>query len=157
MKTAERSSRAIVWTALLLAGGAWAWAQSQSSPAPSGSGSATQTQSDDKGKSQTGAEPVKGDVAAPAKTESKDKKDEKGKTAPGTEPVKGDAAPAAVNPDKVVEVGSEPVKVKPGSIEDVNAVGTATSADAAWATGTRPTPRSRWAGPMPTRSRRVRA
>jgi predicted Zn-dependent protease len=41
-------------------------------------------------------------------------------TAPGTTPVGGDAA---VNPDKIVEVGSQPVKVKPGSIDDVNAVG----------------------------------
>jgi predicted Zn-dependent protease len=44
--------------------------------------------------------------------------------APGTAPVSGDAAAATtVNPDKVVEVGSQQVKVKLGSIEDVNAVG----------------------------------
>ncbi len=57
---------------------------------------------------------------APAKADSKDKK-----PAPGTAPVEGDAAaPAsAVNPDKVVEVGSQKVNVKPGSIDDVNAVG----------------------------------
>ncbi len=34
----------------------------------------------------------------------------------------GDSA-ATVNPDKVVEPGSEKIKVKPGSIDDVNAVG----------------------------------
>jgi predicted Zn-dependent protease len=47
------------------------------------------------------------------------------KPAPGTTPVGGDtpASASAVNPDKVVEVGSQPVKVKPGSIEDVSAVG----------------------------------
>jgi predicted Zn-dependent protease len=61
---------------------------------------------------------VSGDVAP--KSDPKDKK-----PAPGTAPVEGDvAAPAAtVNPDKVVEVGSQRVNVKPGSIEDVNAVG----------------------------------
>jgi predicted Zn-dependent protease len=43
--------------------------------------------------------------------------------APGTAPVAGDTPAAAVNPEKVVEVGSQPVKVKPGSIDDVSAVG----------------------------------
>ena len=43
--------------------------------------------------------------------------------APGTTPVEGDVPAADVNPDKVVELGSEMIKVKPGSIEDVNAVG----------------------------------
>jgi len=39
--------------------------------------------------------------------------------------VGGDTAATAtdVNPEKVVEPGSQPVKVKPGSIDDVNAVG----------------------------------
>ncbi len=45
------------------------------------------------------------------------------KPVPGTEPVKGDVPAAAVNPEKVVEPGSQHIKVKPGSIEDVNAVG----------------------------------
>jgi predicted Zn-dependent protease len=74
-------------------------------------------------------------VQAQAKDQSKDQgKDQKkdqakgkdskdSKPAAGTEPVKGDVAPTAVNPDKVVEVGSQPVKVKPGSTEDVDAVG----------------------------------
>ena len=44
--------------------------------------------------------------------------------APGTTPVGGDVpATAGVNPDKVVEPGSQPIKVKPGSIDDVSAVG----------------------------------
>jgi len=43
--------------------------------------------------------------------------------APGTAPVGGDTAPANVNPDKVVEVGSQKINVKPGSIDDVSAVG----------------------------------
>ena len=43
--------------------------------------------------------------------------------APGTTPVGGDTAAAAVNPDKVAEPGSEKIDVKPGSIDDVSAVG----------------------------------
>ena len=43
--------------------------------------------------------------------------------APGTTPVGGDTAAVAVNPDKVVEPGSEKIDVKPGSIDDVSAVG----------------------------------
>ena len=47
----------------------------------------------------------------------------KKKPAPGTEPVSGDVAPKGVDPEKVVPVGGELIKVKAGSIEDVNAVG----------------------------------
>jgi Peptidase family M48 len=44
--------------------------------------------------------------------------------APGTTPVAGDVPPGTtVNPDKVVEVGSQKVNVKPGSVDDVSAVG----------------------------------
>jgi len=65
-----------------------------------------------------GSAPVAGDASP--KVDPKDKK-----PAPGTAPVEGDAAaPAsAVNPDKVVEVGSQRVNVKPGSRDDVGAVG----------------------------------
>ena len=81
-----------------------------------------------------GTTPVAGDVPPPANTtadDSKDKKDKKDKkkdadaneTAPGTTPVKGDVAAKDVDPDKVVPVGGDMIKVKPGSIEDVNAVG----------------------------------
>jgi hypothetical protein len=45
------------------------------------------------------------------------------KPAPGTTPVGGDTPAAAVNPEKVIEPGSQKVNVKPGSIDDVNAVG----------------------------------
>ncbi len=58
-----------------------------------------------------GTVPVDGDKQPPAKP------------APGTEPVSGDVPAAAVNPEKVVEPGSQPVKVKPGGIDDVSAVG----------------------------------
>ncbi|MGA7106533.1 MAG: M48 family metalloprotease, partial [Terracidiphilus sp.] len=74
-----------------------------------------------------GTTPVAGDTsAAPAPqagNDSKKDKSSKDDPAPGTAPVKGDVAAKDVDPDKVVEVGSQPVKVKPGSIEDVNAVG----------------------------------
>jgi predicted Zn-dependent protease len=45
-------------------------------------------------------------------------------SAPGTTPANGDCSgPNQVNPEKVVDPGSQLEKVKPGSIEDVNAVG----------------------------------
>jgi predicted Zn-dependent protease len=52
------------------------------------------------------------------------KKDKDNPCPAGTEPVKGDvAANVKVDPEKVVDVGGEMEKVKPGSIDDVNAVG----------------------------------
>jgi hypothetical protein len=58
----------------------------------------------------------------------KDKKKDKDKDAadaPGTTPVGGDcdASAVAVNPDKIIDPGSQMEKVKPGSIQDVSAVG----------------------------------
>ncbi len=61
-----------------------------------------------------GTAPVGGDT--PASTPSKP-------PAPGTTPVRGDTAATIVNPDKVIEPGSQKINVKPGSIEDVGAVG----------------------------------
>jgi predicted Zn-dependent protease len=43
--------------------------------------------------------------------------------APGTTPVAGDTPATIINPDKVIEPGSQKVNVKPGSTGDVNAVG----------------------------------
>ena len=43
--------------------------------------------------------------------------------APGSTPVGADTPATTVNPDKVIEPGSQMVNVKPGSIDDVNAVG----------------------------------
>ena len=51
------------------------------------------------------------------------KKDKDSPCAAGTQPVEGDVAATSVDPGKIVEVGSEKVNVKPGSIDDVNAVG----------------------------------
>jgi len=61
-----------------------------------------------------GTTPVGGDTPAPTPA---------GKPAPGTTPVSGDAAAPVVNPDKVVEVGSQKINVKSGSVDDVSAVG----------------------------------
>ena len=58
------------------------------------------------------------------KDKKKDKQKEKDNPCPaGTQPVAGDVAAVNVDPQKVVEVGSEKVSVKPGSVEDVSAVG----------------------------------
>ncbi|WP_109484852.1 M48 family metalloprotease [Occallatibacter savannae] len=62
------------------------------------------------------------------KKDKKDKKDKADKDNPcpvGTEPVSGDVAATnvKVDPDKIVEVGSQKQNVKPGSIHDVSAVG----------------------------------
>jgi hypothetical protein len=46
-----------------------------------------------------------------------------GKPAPGTTAVGGDTEAAAVDPEKVVEPGSQKINVKAGSIDDVSAVG----------------------------------
>jgi beta-barrel assembly-enhancing protease len=56
-------------------------------------------------------------------TTDQNKKDKDKQPAPGTEPVKGDVAATNVDPDKVVDPGSDMIKVKSGSEEDVNAVG----------------------------------
>ncbi|MGD0095552.1 MAG: M48 family metallopeptidase [Terracidiphilus sp.] len=126
--------------ALALALGTMCWAQT-TAPATSQSDSpAAQTA--------PGATPVGGDAPAPAPAATKDdkpaadaqsdksadgdskaaqsdsKKDKKDKKpAPGTQPVGGDSPAASVNPDKVVEPGSQKINVKPGSIDDVSAVG----------------------------------
>jgi hypothetical protein len=62
-----------------------------------------------------GSKPAAGDTTSTGKNE----------PAPGTAPVGGDspATNVAVDPDKVIAPGSEMIKIKPGSIEDVSAVG----------------------------------
>jgi predicted Zn-dependent protease len=95
--------------AMTLAGLALAtalWAQSTPSSTPPASTPAAQPA--------PGTTPVGGDT--PTTTPTK-------QPAPGTTPVGGDVAATAVNPDKVVEPGSQKVNVKPGSIDDVSAVG----------------------------------
>jgi len=125
MKAVLFGSKAVVLALLALAVSLSAQSTPQSTtPSDTSSTPAAQTA--------PGTAPVTGDVQAPAdkkdtqtasdtKTASKDKKEKKDKDKDaGTKPVEGDVA---VDPEKVVEVGSQPVKVKPGSIEDVSAVG----------------------------------
>jgi predicted Zn-dependent protease len=95
--------------AMTLAGLALAtalWAQSTPSSTPPASTPAAQPA--------PGTTPVGGDTQATPPEK---------QPAPGTTPVGGDVAATAVNPDKVVEPGSQKVNVKPGSIDDVSAVG----------------------------------
>ncbi len=85
-----------------------------------------------------GTTPVTGDAAPPPpsatadnkqqasesgkKNKKGDKDKDKDQSEAGTKPVEGDSD-AKVDPDKVVSVGGDLKKVKPGSIEDVSAVG----------------------------------
>lgn len=125
--------------ALVIATAGWAQSTPQSDPAPS-SNPPSATQSTAPGDTPSaqpapGTTPVAGDTQPAPQQDSKDKKDKKkdkkdknkkdakNDPEPGTEPVKGDVAAAAVDPEKVVAPGSEMIKVKPGSIEDVSAVG----------------------------------
>jgi hypothetical protein len=67
-----------------------------------------------------GVTPVGGDTPA-SKTQSKTPAG--GDPAPGTTPVGGDTAATDVQPEKVIEPGSQKINVKPGSIDDVSSVG----------------------------------
>jgi len=121
MRKDFKFSKVVPLAALMVA--AAVWAQSPASPAPSSTAPDTAqapAASDSTTTAQSGAgtAPVAGDATAP-----KGKDKSKSKDKPGTAPVAGDAAAPAVNPEKVVEVGSEKVNVKPGSIDDVNSVG----------------------------------
>ena len=95
--------------------------QKQTAAADQKSGDGSSGKKDDAQKDAPGTVPVAGDVAAPAKKPApqpcKNDKDKKDK--------KSDCDDTAVNvdPTKVVEVGSEPVKGKKGSADDVDAVG----------------------------------
>lgn len=144
MMTFQAGMRFTVWSALAFACAAALSAQSSPQSAPdtaqtqqapasstsSPTASAPQDNSQDTAKPAPGTTPVAGDVSAPAPQDkkadaSKDKKNKKDKGGkddpePGTDPVQGDVN---VDPTKVVEVGSQPTKVKPGSIEDVSAIG----------------------------------
>ena len=105
----------------MLAGGLFAVAQSTPASAPQ-SGSA---QTEPSAQPAPGAAPVSGDAAPTETNDPKSGKDKKGGSEPdpGTEPVAGDKEAANVNPDKIVDVGSELKSVKKGGIDDVSAVG----------------------------------
>jgi predicted Zn-dependent protease len=113
MRAVQADSKAIVLAglalALIMATGVWAQSTPSSAPPSSTSPANAPT-----AQPAPGAAPVGGDT--PASVPSK-------QPAPGTAPVGGDTPATTVNPDKVVEPGSQKTSVKPGSIDDVNAVG----------------------------------
>ena len=151
MRSDSMSSKALTLAGLALALTTVVCAQSApATPAQTGTPAATQPTAS--GTAQTppaaqpapGTAPVGGDTPAanpgPAPTtpaaqttpttqttpptNGDDKSSTPGKApAPGTTPVGGDTEAAAVNPDKVVEPGSQKINVKAGSIDDVSAVG----------------------------------
>jgi len=114
-------SKIVPLAGLTLAAALWAQSPAPSTPADGSSGSTPVSASPGntpQSQPTVGTTPVSGDTPEPS---TKGKPSDK--PAPGTAPVKGDADAPAVNPDKVVEVGSEKINVKPGSIDDVSAVG----------------------------------
>ena len=106
MRATFREFKAMALVGLALALATTGWAQSTPSSPPAASTPTAQPA--------PGTSPVGGDTPATAPD---------AKPAPGTTPVGGDVPATAVNPDKVVEVGSQKVSVKPGSIDDVSSVG----------------------------------
>ena len=122
MKTVRIAYQAAALAGLALALAVAAWAQSTpSSTSPSSTPPAsTPTAQPAPGTAPVGARHSRRPPSAtnpPAQANSKDK------PAPGTTPVGGDTPATTVNPDKVIEPGSQKVNVKPGSIDDVSAVG----------------------------------
>ena len=99
-------SKAVTLAGLALVLATTLWAQSTPSSTPPASTPTAQPV--------PGTTPVGGDT--PAATPTK-------QPAPGTTPVGGDVSATAVDPEKVVEPGSQKVNVKPGSVDDVSAVG----------------------------------
>jgi len=106
MRATFRDFKAMALVGMALALATTVWAQSTPSNTPTASTPTAQPA--------PGTSPVGGDTPAKAPD---------AKPAPGTTPVGGDVPATAVNPDKVVEVGSQKFSVKPGSIDDVSAVG----------------------------------
>ncbi len=153
MQSGLRNLKTATWAAMaaILALTAAAWSQStpqstpatgtpaaqQTTPAPQQQGQnppatqqapSTSQNGQDQGqntpaadKPAPGTTPVAGDVPPPPPNEksAKDKKDKKDKK----DSKNNDDENVKVDPDKVVPVGGDLIKVKPGSIEDVGAVG----------------------------------
>jgi len=131
MRTVQRASKALVLAGFVLA--AMVWAQSTPSSTSPSSSDPSNTPAASSGSAPTaqpapGTTPVGGDTAATAPAATKPPAtDSKDKPAPGTTPVGGDTpatvSATTVNPDKVIEPGSQKINVKAGSIDDVSAVG----------------------------------
>jgi predicted Zn-dependent protease len=118
MRVDFKGYRTMTLAAMTFALAAALWAQSTPTSAPPVSPSASAPSSAPAAQPAPGTVPVSGDTPASAPAPGP-----KDKPAPGTTPVAGDAAAPTVNPGKVVEPGSEKINVKPGSIDDVSAVG----------------------------------
>jgi predicted Zn-dependent protease len=129
-----RRTRALVLAGLALALAATLPAQSPGpSTAPTGTASTQQAPGTTPAGSATptstptvqpapGTTTVGGDIPASKPDATSDTKPS-GKPAPGTTPVGGDIPATKVDTAKVVEPGSQKVNVKPGSIDDVSAIG----------------------------------
>ena len=113
MRRVRIASLAAALTGLALAVSLATSSWSQSAP-PAAPPSSTPSSNPPTTQPAPGTAPVAGDTPASAPSKP---------PAPGTTPVGGDTAATTVNPDKVIEPGSQKVNVKPGSIEDVSAVG----------------------------------
>ena len=135
MRSDSMSSKAMTLAGMALALTTVLCAQSApSSPTPTSTPGTTQqtsgtAQTPEAGQPAPGTAPVGGDTPAAQTTPATTGADDKSSTAPGkapapgTTPVGGDTEATAVNPEKVVEPGSQKINVKSGSIDDVSAVG----------------------------------
>jgi hypothetical protein len=135
MRSDSMSSKAMTLAGMALALTTVLCAQSApSSPTPTSTPGTTQqtsgtAQTPEAGQPAPGTAPVGGDTPAAQTTPATTGADDKSSTAPGkapapgTTPVGGDTEATAVNPEKVVEPGSQKINVKAGSIDDVSAVG----------------------------------
>src|ERR1017187_6481951 len=126
MRSGFKGSNAMTLAGLALMLASMAWAQSTPSTIPA-STPPSDTPTTPTVQPAPGTAPVGGDTPA-AKQPSPDVKQPKSpdkQPAPGTTPVGGDtpAPTTAVNPEKVVEPGSQKINVKPGGIDDVSSVG----------------------------------
>jgi len=121
MKTVRIASNVLVLAGLVFALGVAAWAQSTPTSTAQQN---TPPASTPTAQPAPGTTPVGGDTSAEKSSSTNSSTpNPKDKPAPGTTPVGGDIPAKTVNPDKVIEPGSQKVNVKPGSIDDVNAVG----------------------------------
>src|ERR1035438_7946473 len=126
MRSGFKGSNAMTLAGLALMLASMAWAQSTPSTTPA-STPPSDTPTTPTVQPGPGTAPVGGDTPA-AKQPSPDVKQPKSpdkQPAPGTTPVGGDppSPTTAVNPEKVVEPGSQKINVKPGGIDDVSSVG----------------------------------
>ncbi len=81
----------------------------------------------------------------------------KKKPAPGTEPVSGDVRQRALTRKRLFPSAANSSRLSRAALKMSMRSEIATSVRVAWATGTPPTPKSRWAKPMRMRLKRARS